>query len=445
MSNSSQFKIFKGYWWLPSNPDDKVAGVMTYTPGENIKLELIGEFSYGGGHRLSRMFDDKEEELIYGIESGAKEITLLNCRKRTSYNFSCPFPLTYYYAGLAVYDKHISGLDEVCDYTANIRYPELSHWCFPGLIQTELSFENDELTDTHIHIKRLSEEDEVIAQSVLKDGTELKLKRGGEYNMGEHRLEPHIRQYTTLSLHNPSGLSIRQILNLSYRFEQFLSFATLRNVRRESICLKDPDISQTFEDGSKYLFPIYLYQPRLIVDNPKEIDSGNFLFDYEDIKEDFPRFVSSWLAGDEDTNPIINHLVDSLTYKKTFGSVDFLVVIQAIEGFWWRFRDQAYRKRISTSDKKSTHLKTIINELLSEFSDVQVVGKLKNTLDVNAVVDSRHYYSHFMQRSSKPHTKEGKELYDLTKGLKKILICCVMSLLGVERRALNGILAKAQI
>lgn len=104
-----------------------------------------------------------------------------------------------------------------------------------------------------------------------------------------------------------------------------------------------------------------------------------------------------------------------------------------------------YRKRISTSDKKATHLKTIISELLSEFSDVQVVGKLKNTLDVNAVVDSRHYYSHFMQRSSKPHTKEGKELYDLTKGLKKILICCVMSLLGVERRALNGILSKAQI
>ena len=34
----------KGYWWLPNNPNETVAGVVTYMPDEKILLELIGAF-----------------------------------------------------------------------------------------------------------------------------------------------------------------------------------------------------------------------------------------------------------------------------------------------------------------------------------------------------------------------------------------------------------------
>lgn len=34
----------KGYWWLPNNPNETVAGVLTYIPDEKILLELIGAF-----------------------------------------------------------------------------------------------------------------------------------------------------------------------------------------------------------------------------------------------------------------------------------------------------------------------------------------------------------------------------------------------------------------
>ena len=30
----------KGYWWLPNNPNETVAGVLTYIPDEKILLEL---------------------------------------------------------------------------------------------------------------------------------------------------------------------------------------------------------------------------------------------------------------------------------------------------------------------------------------------------------------------------------------------------------------------
>lgn len=29
----------KGYWWLPNNPNETIAGVLTYIPNEKILLE----------------------------------------------------------------------------------------------------------------------------------------------------------------------------------------------------------------------------------------------------------------------------------------------------------------------------------------------------------------------------------------------------------------------
>ena len=33
---------YSGYWWLPSEPDEKIAGILTYTNDEGIKLRLTG-------------------------------------------------------------------------------------------------------------------------------------------------------------------------------------------------------------------------------------------------------------------------------------------------------------------------------------------------------------------------------------------------------------------
>lgn len=46
----------KGYWWLPSKPENKIAGILTYTPNEKIKLELIGSFD---SKHIDILFCDK--------------------------------------------------------------------------------------------------------------------------------------------------------------------------------------------------------------------------------------------------------------------------------------------------------------------------------------------------------------------------------------------------
>ena len=121
--------VFKGYWWLPDKPEDKVAGVLTYSPGERILLELIGGFE--SEEVTIAGFLDKENNkvaLIHGVDSNAMEISLVSCYRSFSYNYSSGFPIMHYSTRMAIYGKHINSLGEVCDYSAHVRFPELSYW-----------------------------------------------------------------------------------------------------------------------------------------------------------------------------------------------------------------------------------------------------------------------------------------------------------------------------
>lgn len=94
-------------------------------------------------------------------------------------------------------------------------------------------------------------------------------------------------------------------------------------------------------------------------------------------------------------------MINSIKKQELYSSVDFLIVIQAIEGFWWRFRDESYHEKKSISTKNKTSLKTLLNELIAEFKDIELIA-IAN-INVAAVVDSRHYYSHFLPKCNKPN------------------------------------------
>lgn len=66
-----------------------------------------------------------------------------------------------------------------------------------------------------------------------------------------------------------------------------------------------------------------------------------------------------------------------LKQKKIYSSVHFLILIQAIEGFWWRFRESKYKLVDNNiKKKKQTFLNTIIRELINEFKDVELLTKV---------------------------------------------------------------------
>ena len=158
------------------------------------------------------------------------------------------------------------------------------------------------------------------------------------------------------------------------------------------------------------------------------------------IEDVYTKIIKNWYNIPLEMYPIRSHLISSLENKGVYSSVDFLVIIQAVEGFWWRFREDSYRLKKSMSNKRNTSLNTILNELISEFSDVDLLRR--NKVDIDAVVDSRHYYSHFLPLSNKPKRLEDWPLIKEAKKLRVLLICCVLSFIGFDNSKIDKIIEK---
>ena len=433
---------YRGFWYLPSDPENSVAGTVTYYPNEKIVLELIGSF----GDSLMDVFkDNKEETILYGKTSDAKDITLLQCRQSYSLNFSARFPILRFTCDYMIVGKHILGLDEKCQYWAMVRIPELTYWCHPEAIGLNYLNGDGEKDISRIALSfniKYRDEENIIDEVQIDENTSIVLLRGVNFNESEQRLRPKIEQYTYIEVRKKNTTSIKELLSDIFMFEQFLSFATLKIVKCSFITLFNQDLYQEVK-GRKYYKAIEVIHPFFDRQNieSKPTKSYDFLFNHTTIKEIYPEILRKWYNEPMELAPIKGHLISSLEKKKVYSSVDFLIVVQAIEGFYRRFRSAKYRKEHNIEGKASSKLHPMLTELLSEFSDIDLLKR--NTIDIDAVVDSRIYFSHFMPKTSNLKAIDGWELLEEARKLRILLLCCVLSLLGFNNNQINDVLNKS--
>ena len=95
--------------------------------------------------------------------------------------------------------------------------------------------------------------------------------------------------------------------------------------------------------------------------------------------------------------------------------------------------------RFLYGDKSST--KNKLTTLLHDFYDI---AKLKcNEIDIDAAVNSRHYYSHFFKKSKKTKILDGIELLYLTRRLRNVLICCMLTFIDFSHEDINKLLSQS--
>lgn len=430
---------YKGYWFLPSYPENKVAGVLTYYPNEKIELELLGCF---GEYSWNIFNESDHEDIIYGKTADNKEITLIDNYRSLKINFSADFPIVRYTCNYMVIGKHVKGLDEKRSYWAKARIPELSFWCQPGAIATTMSFDknnNSKMINMSFSAEYRSRKGDIISVKV-NDKTAVKIKKAVRYN-GD-RFAPEVEQFSYLEIRKKEKSSIREIVSDIFMFEQFLSLATLSIVKSSKITLFDKNTYQQI-GGTRLYKEIHFIHAFRERNNLQSAESKMFrnLFDYSDIKDFYPAIVRKWYNEPIELAPIRDHLINSLEKKHSYGSVDFLIVIQALEGFCRRFRSRKYRKEHGLPERDYSDLYAMMGSLLDEFGDIELI--LKCNIDKDSVVDSRNYYSHFMPKQKDSKTLDGYDLYELTMRLRILLICCVLSLYGFDNERINEILNKS--
>ena len=435
---------YKGKWWLPGKEEDKVSGVLTYIPGETIELELIGNFAEAGQDPLTALSQDDRVKVIYGQASDGSDISLFDCGSTIHRTFKADFAMAKYFPRQIAIGIHIPSVDDKRFFKAVVRIPELSYWLYPKVLEQMYLKEDNKFTAVNVKMSRLPENERIAAKTSVNNGFTISLRRDATHNSSDLCFTTTFEQFTSLTLESRNEESLRRFYEKVVRYERFLTVATLRDVHYSELLLFSEDSYKTIGKDNKIYNPIRFDTIFHEHENYKKIQTANFLFNYNNMEEKYSAVLKKWYSRDSKFDAIRGHFLEAIDYNGHFSYMNFLTVIQAIEGYGWRYRKDAAKAtaniRCEKAKKKGTKnpckeitLADIITSLVDEFKDVSCINK---RINVSAVTDSRNYYSHLTEKTKK-HKLDGEKLFDLTNELRKILLCCVLSYLGFANQEIE--------
>ena len=429
-------KEFKGKWWLPKRPNNKVAGILYYNPSEEFRLELIGSFDTDNDNSIAAIFSAEKEEVIHGQASDGTNISLFNSHCDIAHIGKADFSTVVYKAREIAIGMHVASLDEKRFFKASVLIPELSYWLYPEVIKP-IYRDTDKGMGVYIAMEKQTAEEREVAKIEISKGLSMCLCRNATYHSGEYLFKPTFKQFTSLQFESKSDISLLDFYNAAVRFESFLSLATMREVGFSDLQVYSHDYSVTF--GKEHIQYKPVSYDATYHQHPcaKKIAKHKFLFDFNQIAEYYPNAIKHWFAKDWKFDAIRRHYLDSIEYHGSFSYISFLIVIQAVEGYANRYMKKevdAFRKSLPVG-KKTKKLHNILTTIFRKFTDVKSVNQ---DTDLDAIVETRHYHSHLLaQRGDK--WVDGLELYDLTDELRKVLICCILSYLGFTNQLIDKI------
>jgi hypothetical protein len=423
----------KGVWFLPENPKQEVAGILYFIPNETIRLELIGSLS----EKIHDPFGKSNDlQVIHGIvktEKSISKITLFDCYASggTSqyYIQNIELCLTNYNCSYVLFGKHLQTKEDLNFNRIKIFLPCLNDWYKDNKIEWECV-------------------DSTTAKFTITEGTTFSKKyavneyftlsiNGFSGFSFENQYEYNLKVGIYIELESSTKANFITLLETIGWFKDFYSLAAMTTMPFSKIYLYDNDDYYEIETSccpkiksvkKKQYNSVALFY----FTEEKYEKKGNsrqcFLFDFKNIENEFETILQKWYQSKDNSKPIIQHLISSVTFRRTVTNGDFLNVIQAIEGYYNRFI------------KNNETLTNILTNLYGKYKDVQIV--INSKPDINKVVDSRHYYSHILPEGKKTNVSKRWDLYELAEKLKPLLICCILTLIGFDNNKINALLVE---
>ncbi len=423
--------IFKGYWYLPENKEKKIAGILTIKTHNLYVLELIGGFE----ESIEEILEFENKEVIFGeaydSNNKIRKISLINCQSfRPNVNLSANYPLTSYKCSVIIDGIHIDSLDSNNFIELKANLSSLFLWKKSNIIKQTIHFSEDSIDTKQINNLdiRINSNDNWEIPIEIEKSTKVILCSNANLKSKPYNKGFIVNQNTEVKIKTKYSTSLNYLYNKLNLFKQFLSFATLDTVCVHQLIAYSKEYYQEV-NNRKIFNPIYIYLiNKDFCEKDFVINKTNFLFYFSDIKEEYDEIIKKWFEVSDEIAPIRQHLINSINSTNEFTSISFLIVAQALEGF---------HRRFMYPEKKD--LRERLNELINKFSNIDKV-KTISEIEVDQTVKSRHYYSHFFKKDKK--VLEGIKLYYFTSSLKKLLICCVLDLVGFKHEKINHLLNK---
>ena len=430
---------YKGFWFLPENQGKEIFGILNYDPNKGAKLELFGSlYDRNTNNKIQKL------DIILGRSTNGKEITLYDCIEGGR-SLSVPgHETTSLIINYVIIGAFFSKGSELVFSSASVGLKNLDEW-------TDISGININIIDYNQFKTKIEyEKPNSIEFKINNDLIGMFNFAASIHDLSTSMKSASIEQKVQFILRvEKKQIHLHDLLDSIYHFLNFLTIGSFEASYPTEISLRSK--KHTYKiDGTIYDKEINLhFSSPIIPEKDREKHTFDMLFNYGDISGEFDTIIRRWYKNKTRFKPIINLIVDSFYRTNKPVENQFLDIVQAIETFHRRTRNNEvlpkseHKKRIETilnsvpgefvewlkeklafSNEPSLHKR--LDELISQHANSTLIKIIKDkTAFIKQVKNSRNYYTHYDPKLEKKSLR-GTELFFLKEKLKVLLICAIL-------------------
>lgn len=430
---------FRGWWWLPERPADRLPGTLFVSRGE-AELDLTGDF---GREVIAE--SDGEIEMSFGLAGQARilgidregEAMTSEGHLSVSYSqHSAGVTIAKYRRRITLVGRHFASGERIRFDEIAVRASDLTAWTQTRIIETKLKHrkrgQGYVWGDASARSKSLPDIDIALARgerAFIRYGAKFK----GIDTWGQGSEHAELTQDTSFHFRFTRPRDLDYIFERVGDLRNFLSLAVGRPVAILGVTGYSDDFA---DERIKLSHPIEIIWA--IPHNPdppeKSRDPHDMLFALPAVQPEISKVMRSWLAKQKRLEPVFNLFFGLLYNRNIELDVRFLLYAQALETYGYRrgrkpverpFRDQA-KAVLATCARASR----------------KVVGDDWDAFTAHLKV-TRDFYTHYNPAKEKKAAK-GVGLFLLTIQLRTLIEMALLRELGFKQSEVDAILARAR-
>lgn len=331
--NSKQYipDVFHGKWRFPEKDEfrrqfreyQECMGTLYYNENKPIKLEVYHEPTQGVIARMDGYYDT-----IWGKDANGYEFTLFNVTMNDPIKDDTVVDISKFVFTIncLILGRHVQSMDEPIFDICTVKFPYLKNWAFQDNREEE---RNGKLISCTLDLRK----GDPFLETEIEDGIKIALVPYSEYIPA--RYDTTVAQNTYLRVSANKPIPTNRLMQLVFEFSQFLSIALFSN---QSPCKIELRIRQ---EPRRWAFLLYEMEPST---TPYKVP----LVKYDRLADKVPLMLFAWHANFEQLSPICNYLIRSLQHNRFFDAPDFLIIAQALDGYYKRFVNKKDGKDIKS-------------------------------------------------------------------------------------------------
>lgn len=352
---------YKGYWWIPNNPNQKVAGILTFSE-DGINLELFNTLN---PDRTNFGMETDKFQIVLGICEGSKEITLYDgFETRFKMSGIISTKLTF---NKMLIGKHFNSKEEMNFSSISINYSYIEEWMRFNPFHDQHVFDDGpriKSVGTVYTFPPVFEED--------IESINAKIKAGYHFNTSGELYKTKIFQHTgSLQVFPYENKNLEWFIEVMEELQNLLTLLMNRAVYPKYIELKGETID--LERGIKESITLYV----LPMDEFREskVRVSELFINFRKIEGIIGKVLNNWFSFEDKSSKII--YLRSLYDSGMDWESKFLNYAKSIESF---HRNTSGNTGKFVSDEEYEPLKNAMLDSLPSDIDVSFKQKLESTL-----------------------------------------------------------------